>query len=77
MDEKDVEMIADLMNSAVALAVIELTKNKNRIAIVNASNRGPVGRSSVRGRMLDKLQKPALGQPCRTAAARSCATRNG
>jgi branched-chain amino acid transport system substrate-binding protein len=38
MDEKDVVMIGDLMNSAVALAVMELTKNKNRVAIVNGAS---------------------------------------
>lgn len=38
MDEKNVVMIADLMNSAVALAVMDLTKTKNRIAIVNGAS---------------------------------------
>jgi branched-chain amino acid transport system substrate-binding protein len=38
IDEKNVVMIADLMNSAVALAVMELTKNKDRIAIVNGAS---------------------------------------
>jgi branched-chain amino acid transport system substrate-binding protein len=38
MDEKNVVMIADLMNSSVALAVMELTKTKNRIAIVNGAS---------------------------------------
>ena len=38
IDEKNVVMIADLMNSAVALAVMELAKTKNRIAIVNGAS---------------------------------------
>jgi branched-chain amino acid transport system substrate-binding protein len=38
MDEKNVAMLADLMNSSVALGVMELTKLKNRIAIVNGAS---------------------------------------
>jgi branched-chain amino acid transport system substrate-binding protein len=38
IDEKNVVMFADLMNSAVALGVMELTKSKNRIAIVNGAS---------------------------------------
>ena len=38
IDEKNVTMIADLMNSSVALAVMELTKTKDRIAIVNGAS---------------------------------------
>jgi branched-chain amino acid transport system substrate-binding protein len=38
IDEKNVVMLADLMNSAVALGVMELAKSKNRIAIVNGAS---------------------------------------
>jgi len=38
IDEKNVAMIADLMNSAVALGVMEMVKSKNRIAIVNGAS---------------------------------------
>src|SRR3954452_15006134 len=38
IDEKNVVMLADLMNSAVALGVMELVKSKNRIAIVNGAS---------------------------------------
>lgn len=37
-DEKNVTMITDLMNTGVALAVMELAKNKDRIAIVNGAS---------------------------------------
>ncbi|WQG99426.1 ABC transporter substrate-binding protein [Rhodopseudomonas palustris] len=38
IDEKNVAMLADLMNSSVALGVMELTKTKDRIAIVNGAS---------------------------------------
>ncbi|MGO3927110.1 ABC transporter substrate-binding protein [Rhodopseudomonas pseudopalustris] len=38
IDEKNVVMLADLMNSSVALGVMELTRNKDRIAIVNGAS---------------------------------------
>ena len=38
IDEKNVAMLADLMNSSVALGVMELTKAKDRIAIVNGAS---------------------------------------
>jgi branched-chain amino acid transport system substrate-binding protein len=38
IDEKKVVMLADLMNSAVALGVMELAKAKDRIAIVNGAS---------------------------------------
>ncbi|MCP9627429.1 ABC transporter substrate-binding protein [Rhodopseudomonas palustris] len=38
IDEKNVVMLADLMNSSVALGVMELTKTKDRIAIVNGAS---------------------------------------
>ena len=38
IDEKKVVMLADLMNSAVALGVMELAKSKDRIAIVNGAS---------------------------------------
>ena len=38
IDENNVTMIADLMNSAVALAVMDLTRTKERIAIVNGAS---------------------------------------
>ncbi len=38
MDEKNVVMITDLMNTGVALAVMELARSKNRIAIVNGAS---------------------------------------
>ncbi len=38
IDEKNVVMLADLMNSSVALGVMELTKAKDRIAIVNGAS---------------------------------------
>ena len=38
IDENNVTMIADLMNSAVALAVMDLTRTKDRIAIVNGAS---------------------------------------
>jgi len=38
IDEKNVVMLADLMNSSVALGVMELAKSKDRIAIVNGAS---------------------------------------
>jgi branched-chain amino acid transport system substrate-binding protein len=38
IDEKNVVMLADLMNSSVALGVMELTRAKDRIAIVNGAS---------------------------------------
>ncbi len=38
MDVEQVDMLADVMNSAVALAVVRLVKEKNRIAIVNGAS---------------------------------------
>lgn len=38
IDEKNVVVLADLMNSSVALGVMELAKTKNRIAIVNGAS---------------------------------------
>ena len=38
MDVDQVDMLADVMNSAVALAVVRLVKEKNRIAIVNGAS---------------------------------------
>lgn len=38
IDEKNVVLLADLMNSSVALGVMELTKAKDRIAIVNGAS---------------------------------------
>jgi branched-chain amino acid transport system substrate-binding protein len=38
IDEKQVVMLADLMNSSVALGVMELAKSKDRIAIVNGAS---------------------------------------
>lgn len=38
IDVDQVDMLADVMNSAVALAVVRLVKEKNRIAIVNGAS---------------------------------------
>ena len=38
IDEKNVMMLADLMNSSVALGVMELVKSKDRIAIINGAS---------------------------------------
>jgi branched-chain amino acid transport system substrate-binding protein len=38
IDEKNVVMLADLMNSSVALGVMELAKSKDRVAIINGAS---------------------------------------
>ena len=72
-DTQKVDMITELINSAIALGVTNIAKEKNRIAIVNGS-----GSSATDRRRVHAEQHPTTRTtptPSRTAPARRCSTR--
>jgi branched-chain amino acid transport system substrate-binding protein len=63
-DTQGVDMAADLMNSAVALSVLDLAKTKNRVAIVNGAS---TSASPTRTAPSSVSTTPGTPTPSRTA----------